>query len=346
MMNRRAAESGNITTVSIVLVLGMTLLGTTAVQLVRNHSAFSPGRDEMQEVEMLRSTIMQLLDCRRTLELRDDGKLVPCDSRQFILKDFSGTPIFPASGNEMTVSAQSAAGTTAPYWNLRAVCRENQLVIERKTARAAASSSIFASYGGLWPRGKEPRLCESYFRVPPSCVGDYGIYAGFDDDGPTCCRMVTNSGVGSAAAICRETEYLIAGGGYCSESSRESASQVVKETKEVKRCLLDAKALATQQIGSGSAVGVTMTNPSLGFPPVGTHVDTALPALMAANVTYPRSKSMLKTNGHGGFLLQNGHTFSAASLTVDGWVSACKMDDWEEAFGTTAVGFCCPKRRQ
>jgi hypothetical protein len=327
------------TAISVVAIL--TMLGVGTVRLVLNHSKSTPGRDELQEVEMLRATILNVLDCRRTVGVGGGDALVSCTGQSLILKDASGTPIFTPVGTEMLIESANPAGEVQPIWTLRAVCRDGQIAVERKMAKTS-SNSIFANYAGLWPSGQEPRLCESYFRVPPLCSGQYDVNAGFDEDGATCCRMVENSGTGSAAAICRDTEYLIAGGGYCAGSGAKNAATAAGETKTVERCMLNANALAIGHIGSGSARGITLTQPSL----LMVHTDTALPAIMEARATFQKSKSMLKDKPHGGFLIQNGQTYSASSLTVDGWVSSCKYDDWEGPFATTARAYCCPKKRQ
>lgn len=338
-MKKHSHESGAALPIAIIFSLVLVLIGVAAVNLLSRHSRSSSSQDELQEIMMMRDTISKSLDCRRTLGLTNGASSPTCTGQSLVLRDQAGRPLYPlgASANIHEIGVRRVSGRDAVVWEIKASCQDNRVYIER---RKADSQGLFANFDRLFPRSEDPRLCESYFRDPNTCGITYDLYAWFDSAAPTCCRQVEVSGQGTATAVCNDNEYMTMGGAYCANAGSIAKADLDGTSRAVERCKLDTDALAFKHIGSGSARGITLTNPSLMM----LHVDNPLPALMEGRATFPKSKSMLNDGKHGGFLLQSGYSSLRNSATVDSWVAACRYDDWEGTYPTTARAFCCPKK--
>lgn len=335
----RKLEQGSAMVMAIVFSLILVLISVIAVNLLGLHSK-GARQDELQEIQMLRKTVKDYMDCRQTFGLRDPKERPRCSGQALVLRDSSGRPLYPrnkANPKLHQISIHSIHGGMQPIWDLRASCEKNAVRIEK---RMVGTKGLFSSWGPLWPESEDPELCRSYFEDPKSCGNKYDLYAWFDPRGPTCCRMIETDGTGAAAAVCTSEEYLITGGAYCAPKSDFSPGELNSAARTVERCKLDAASLAFKHVGTGSARGITLTGPSLNA----VHTDSLLPAIMYAQATYPKTKAMLDDGKHSGFLLQSGPSSLRSSATIDSWVAACKMDDWEGTFRVTARAFCCPKR--
>ncbi len=333
-------ETGSVLYMVMGAVLLISLFSIVIMRTLGRHSRASGTQDEIQEVEMMRRVLLDDLDCQQTVQPPQTG-LAACGGEKYILKDRHGTALYPQnSGGSQSVSWRNPAGKILTTWEIRTSCKSNSLYVERKQLRNDGSRSFLSSFLPMWPSGIEPELCKSYFEKQTLCSGKYNISTGGAKESPNCCRIVEASGSGSASAVCQSDEYLHLGGAWCGSSGGHKKSDLDGARQTAQRCVLDENALAIGHIGQGSALGVSITNPSL----PGIHSDSAFPAIMDARLTFPKTKSMLREKLHGGFLLQSGYSSFGSSATVDAWVASCKMDDWQEAFPTAARAYCCPKK--
>lgn len=342
LFSRRSlrSQNGNVLFMAIGVVFLLSAFGVVIVRSLGRHSRASGSQDEMQEIEMMRKVVLENTDCNQTIRPPLNAQAT-CENRNYILVDRRGKPIYQKNDqNGQTLFWKNPAGTVMPTWEIRTTCKNGALQVERKQFRASGGQSFLSNFAPLWHSEINPKLCASYFSPQKECSGKYPVATGGSDNNVTCCRAVDVFGLGGAVAACDATEYLHIGGAWCGPLGQPQKANLVKARKDVKRCILDTRALETQHIGQGSARGVTLTIPSL----PALHTDPSLPAVMDARVTFPRTKSMLTEKDHGGFLLQSGYASMGNSATIDAWTASCKFDDWQGAYATTARAYCCAKK--
>jgi hypothetical protein len=336
-------ENGNAVFMALILSFIMGAVSLAAFRTIGRHSANSASQDEMQEVLTMQRTIMEQMDCFETLKPTSPDKAEQCNGKPIILRDRASTPLYPTnSSGGHSLTWRNPRGVTVPSWELKAVCKNKAVFVEKKQIRNDGNRSFFAKFSPLWPISRDPELCMSYFDNKSVCDGKYSIFAGGGREYPLCCRAVSGSGMGGAAASCEKDEFASLGGAWCGGGNGVE-KDMTASLQSAKRCVIDTASFLKRGFGSGTAYGFSFTTPSM----ISWHTDPPIIPLvpMFARINFPSTKALQSEKRHGGFLLQNGYSSLNGSASVDTWVASCKYDDWQGAFETRVRAFCCRKKQ-